>query len=80
MAATFTVDSRETNSGVMDLLRNLGVVFDVQEMPAGDYAVGDFLIERKSVVDLAASILDGRLFAQAEAMALVSDRPPPVPI
>lgn len=36
MAATFTVDSRETNSGVMDLLRNLGVVFDVQEMPAAD--------------------------------------------
>lgn len=75
MAATFTVDSRETNSGVMDLLRNLGVEFDVQEMPAGDYAVGDFLIERKSVVDLAASILDGRLFAQAEAMALASERP-----
>jgi len=29
----------------------------------------------KSVVDLAASILDGRLFAQAEAMALASERP-----
>ena len=75
MATGFTVDSRETNSRVMDLLRSLGVAFDVQEMPAGDYAVGSYLIERKSVADLAASILDGRLFQQAEAMALASERP-----
>jgi ERCC4-type nuclease len=71
----FTIDSRETNSGMPGLLREAGIEFAMEEMAAGDYQFGDYLIERKSVNDLAASILDGRLFAQAEAISLASPRP-----
>jgi len=71
----FIVDSRETNSGIPARLQDLGVEVTMQEMAAGDYQVGAFLIERKTVSDLAASILDGRLFEQAELIAQASERP-----
>ncbi len=74
-APTFIVDSRETNSRIPAHLRELGVEFEMQEMAAGDYRVGAFLIERKTIADLAGSILDGRLFEQAELIAQVSERP-----
>jgi ERCC4-type nuclease len=74
-AQSIVVDSRETNSRIPAHLRDLGVDFVMQEMPAGDYRVGAFLIERKSIADLATSILDARLFAQAEAIALAAERP-----
>lgn len=50
------VDSRETNSGIPALLRSAGVPFVQQELAAGDYQIGDVLLERKSANDLAASI------------------------
>lgn len=69
------VDSRETNSGIPALLRRAGVPFLQQELAAGDYRIGDVLLERKSANDLAASILDGRLFPQAEALSNAAARP-----
>lgn len=69
------VDSRETNSGIPALLRSAGVPFLQQELAAGDYQIGDVLLERKSANDLAASILDGRLFPQAEALSSAAPRP-----
>ena len=69
------VDSRETNSGIPALLRRAGVPLVQQELAAGDYQIGDVLLERKSANDLAASILDGRLFPQAEALSNAAARP-----
>lgn len=73
--ADLIVDSRETNSGIPALLRRAGVPFMQQELAAGDYQIGDVLLERKSANDLAASILDGRLFPQAEALSSAAARP-----
>jgi hypothetical protein len=53
--ADLIVDSRETNSGIPALLRRAGVPFVQQELAAGDYQIGDVLLERKSANDLAAS-------------------------
>lgn len=64
------VDSRETNSGIPALLRREGVPFKLQELAAGDYRIGDIVLERKAAHDFYASILDGRLFSQVEAMCL----------
>lgn len=71
------VDSRETNSGIPALLRAAGLEFEQQEMPTGDYRIGeDIVIERKAArTDLAVSIMEGRLFGQAEALCAVAARP-----
>lgn len=69
------VDSRETRSGMITLLRTMGVPVETQEMAAGDYRMGPYLIERKTANDLAVSILDGRLFGQAEEVCNSADRP-----
>lgn len=74
-ATVLTVDSRETRSGMLTMLRTMGVPTAMEEMPAGDYRIGPYLIERKTSTDLAASILDGRLFEQAESICTSADRP-----
>lgn len=68
-----TIDSRE------DDIVNLGSAFseydsieswDVSMMDVGDIAVGDdVIIERKETSDYASSLLDGRLFKQAEMLS-----------
>lgn len=69
------VDSRETRSGMLTLLQTMGVPVATAEMSAGDYSIGPYLIERKTAADMAASILDGRLFEQAEAVCVSAERP-----
>lgn len=71
------VDSRETNSTIPSLLQAAGFNFEQQEMDVGDYRIGaDIVIERKSArTDLAVSIMEGRLFGQAEALCAVAARP-----
>lgn len=71
------VDSRETNSMIPTMLKEAGLAFEQQEMDVGDYRIGpDIVIERKSArTDLAVSIMEGRLFGQAEALCAVAARP-----
>ncbi len=69
------VDSRETNSGIPALLRSGGIPFEQTEMIAGDYLVSDIIVERKAVNDLALSVMQGRLFGQAEAVCATGHRP-----
>ncbi|MDO8279351.1 MAG: ERCC4 domain-containing protein [Burkholderiaceae bacterium] len=71
----FIVDSREHNSGIPSMLSAMGIEYQMAEMPAGDYQICDTLVERKSVDDLAASILDGRLFGQMEAICALTSKP-----
>lgn len=60
-------DDREAASGVVEALRALpGVEVSLERLAVGDYAVdGRCVFERKTVVDFALSIADGRLFQQA---------------
>jgi len=59
-------DDREGRSGMVEALRAIPKVrVTVQRLTAGDYVVDGWLVvERKSLADLAASVVDGRLFRQ----------------
>jgi DNA excision repair protein ERCC-4 len=61
------VDDREVNCGTVEVLKETeGVDVTVRHLTLGDYEVdGRLLFERKTLLDLAVSIKDGRLFRQA---------------
>lgn len=63
-------DHREAAGGVIEELRRMpGVEVRLEQLPVGDYLVdGVCLFERKSLRDLARSIIDGRLFSQAKRL------------
>ena len=63
-------DHREIASGVIEELQRMsGVEVRLEQLPVGDYLVdGVCLFERKSLRDLARSIIDGRLFSQAKRL------------
>jgi len=70
-------DDRERGSPILDLLRQ-SPDFQVTEsrLRVGDYLVdGRFLFERKTLTDLVAAIIDGRLFKQALRLAGTHLRP-----
>ncbi|MEM0168265.1 MAG: 3'-flap repair endonuclease Xpf [Metallosphaera sp.] len=59
------VDSREFQSGIPDLLKELGAILFTQQLTVGDYVVSEGVaVERKSVYDLINSIYDKRFFDQ----------------
>lgn len=60
------IDYRERASGIIDILQDReGVVVNTIALESGDYKINnDWLVERKTLIDLAASIIDGRLFRQ----------------
>ena len=65
------VDYSEREAPLLELLRRSGD-FDVRiaRLTAGDYLINDeVLIERKTIADFAASLVDGRLFPQAARLA-----------
>jgi DNA excision repair protein ERCC-4 len=70
-------DDRERPSGIPGLLAaQTDVDLRVERLPVGDYLVDDsVVIERKTAVDFAQSIVDGRLFAQASRLASGQRRP-----
>ena len=70
-------DDRETQGPVVSLLRQSpDFHLTITRLKLGDYLVDDrFLFERKSLVDLAAAINDGRLFHQALRLAGTTFRP-----
>lgn len=65
---TITVDVRERRSGVPSLLADLGAEVETVTLAVGDYAVGDRVVERKTVADLHGSLTDRRLWAQVGAL------------
>jgi DNA excision repair protein ERCC-4 len=68
-------DDREQRSALVAELRGrLEFELTVERLRLGDYCVdGRFLVERKTLTDLAASIKSGRLFTQALRLAEVDD-------
>ncbi len=65
-----TADDRETGSGVIQALQRIeGVTVEIRRLTLGDFAVDSGCVfERKTVLDLAASLVDGRLFNQAHRL------------
>lgn len=71
------VDFSERNATLLDLARKC-VDFDVrmEHLDVGDYCIdGGVVIERKTYADFAMSLVDGRLFPQAAALARSPHRP-----
>jgi ERCC4-type nuclease len=67
-----TADDREARSGVVEALRARNdAEISVERLPVGDYRIdgGRVLIERKTLADFGASLIDGRLFKQAARLA-----------
>jgi DNA excision repair protein ERCC-4 len=65
------VDNSEARSALLEAVRRTGS-FEVRmgDLPTGDYLIdNEVLIERKSVADFAASLIDGRLFPQVARLA-----------
>lgn len=61
------VDLHEPVS-IKSRLASLGIPYLEESLPVGDYAIGDFLIERKSLGDFLSSQAKGRLFYQIKAL------------
>lgn len=61
-------DDRESSSGMLNIMQaHSQINLDIKRMPYGDYIIDKWLIvERKQISDLIISIVDGRLFQQAE--------------
>ena len=71
------VDFSERNAAVLRLARECEH-FDVQmvHLPIGDYFInGGVVVERKTYADFATSLVDGRVFPQAAALARSPHRP-----
>jgi ERCC4-type nuclease len=65
------VDDREPHEVIVQALQGCGYdSIEVRRLAIGDYMVNEsLLVERKSLRDLIASIIDGRLFLQAKRLA-----------
>ena len=69
-------DDRERGSGIVTHLQETGVDVLEQRLPVGDYLVNNsLLVERKTLTDLAASIIDSRLFCQCTRLATSRYKP-----
>jgi len=59
------IDSRERCTEIMKTLENMTEI-EIQTLPVGDYILSDRVcVERKTVSDFLASLMDKRLFSQA---------------
>lgn len=74
---TLDVDPRERSARLPELAQACDC-FDVRirQLPVGDYLIdGSVVVERKTYADFASSLIDGRLFPQAAALARCPHRP-----
>lgn len=62
--ARVIVDNREKNSLVVAELMNKSAIITFEQLEVGDYIVNDVVVERKTLADLKASIIDKRIFEQ----------------
>ena len=72
-----TADRRERSSGILALLEGReGVLLEIGHLTVADFLLGDGVAaERKSARDFVGSILDRRLFVQAERLVEAFERP-----
>ncbi len=64
------VDNRERNLDILEGLAGSGIQLTFAQLPVGDYIVSDRMcVERKTVNDFENSIMNSRLFDQAERLS-----------
>ena len=69
------IDAREEASGIPRLLaERFQAPVRVRALPVADYVLGDMGVERKTALDLARSIADGRAFDQARRLSAAFPR------
>jgi len=70
MQMNVIVDDRERSADVIKHLRqSADIHLEIRRLKVGDYLVEDtVIVERKTLIDFAESIKDGRLFRQAEQL------------
>ena len=70
------VDNRERNFELMEGLEDNEVSISFAQLPVGDYIISDRLcVERKTVRDFESSIMDSRLFEQADRLRQSFEKP-----
>ena len=62
--AKIIADWREKNSLVISELIGMGNAVNFEQLDIADYLVGSIAVERKTVSDMKASIIDKRIFSQ----------------
>ena len=70
------IDSKEAskNKSIVDGLKKLGAVVDIQPLPVADYYIcGKYIVERKSSFDVAHSIRDRRLWNELLKMSVLEE-------
>ncbi|MFC2175309.1 DEAD/DEAH box helicase, partial [archaeon] len=67
---TIFVDNRERASGITrELMSQEGIAIKPMQLPVGDFLVSErVVVERKSANDFVQSMIDGRLFEQAQSL------------
>lgn len=62
------IDTQESKNGIVDYLKEK-IDIEVKRLKVGDFLISkDVVVERKTVEDFVSSLIDGRLFKQAENM------------
>ncbi len=67
------VDAREKTS-IINYLTKRGIPIKIENLEVGDYIIGNHVIERKTIDDLARSTFDGRIFSQLKALSNIRDK------
>ena len=70
-----TIDDRENSPEIIEEFSRLNVTVSIERLNQGDYLIDNhFIFERKTLNDLATSIIDGRLFRQVHNLSLLNNR------
>ena len=70
------VDHRESRSPVMRFLTQKDIIVEPQQLDVGDYIISSRIgIERKTVDDFLASLIEGKLFVQMKNLRATYSRP-----
>jgi DNA excision repair protein ERCC-4 len=71
-----TIDYRERNSGIIDLLTAEDISVEVRKLHFGDYIINHSItVERKTARDFLISIIDARLFNQLSSLKKNCEKP-----
>ncbi len=70
------VDNRERNFELLEHLATYNIKLSFKQLPVGDYIISDRMcVERKTVSDFENSILDSRIFDQAQRLGASFEKP-----
>ncbi len=70
------VDNRERNTELLESLAQNNIKLSFSQLPVGDYIISDRMcIERKTVGDFVSSLIDNRLFEQAQRLKEAFPKP-----